>query len=254
MNNLPPLVVPSQGSIVAFLAIIVSICIAWLWALRRAWPNKTVVVTGWGLAALAGVLALTAWLAVSGVFARTVGTPRILAYLVVCNLVAVGLAVSSVGKRFVEALPLGALIGVHGFRLPLELVLHDWHEQGMLPIQMTYSGDNWDIVTGASALMLAPILPRVDARAQWRLSAAFTVLGLGLLVRVMSIAARSLPWPLRTYLNDPPVLLPFHAPYTWILPMCVAGALFGHLVAVRWLWARRRVVSGDAWATTVRLV
>lgn len=240
MNSLPPFVVPSMGSTLAFLGIILLLCFAWIWALRRAWPSEKGRVTAWGVAALTGVLVVTAALAGTGVFARTIGTPRILVYIVVCNVLALGLALSVVGKRFSEVIPVATLVGIQGFRLPLELVLHEWHTQGTLPVQMTYSGDNLDIVTGTSALLVAAVITKVEARWQWRLSAGFTLLGLSLLVRVISIAARSLPWPLRTYLNDPPVLLPFHAPYTWILPMCVAGALFGHVVVLRWLWAHRR--------------
>lgn len=254
MSTLPSFVVPSLGSTLAFLGIIVVLCLSWIWALRRAWPSQKRKVTAWGVAALVGVLGITAGFAATGVFARTIGTPRIVVYIVVCNLLAVGLAMSTVGKRFVDVIPVAALIGVQGFRLPLELVLHEWHTQGTLPIQMTYSGDNWDIVTGISALLVAVIFPKISTCWQWRVGAGFTLLGLGLLSRVISIAARSLPWPLRTYLNDPPVLLPFHAPYTWILPMCVAGALFGHVVVLRWLWTRRGLLGSNSSAMATPLV
>lgn len=254
MNSLPPFIAPSLGSTLAFLGIIVVLCYAWIGALRQAWPSQKGKATAWGLVTLAGVLGLTAALAESGAFAQTVGTPRIVGYLVACNLLAVGLVVSAVGKRFSEVIPVAALIGVQGFRLPLELVLHEWHVQGTLPIQMTYSGDNWDIVTGGSALVVAAVLPRVSERWQWHLSAGFTLLGSSSLVRVISIAASSLPGPLRTYLDDPPVLLAFYAPYTWIVPICVAGALFGHGVVLRWLWARRALVSSNTSVVAALLV
>lgn len=243
MNPWPPFVLPSPGSTAAFLLIVVGLCWAWLWALRRAWPARKERAVAWGVACLMAVLVISATLASSGVLARTIGTPYVMGYVVGCNALMLGLGVSVVGKRISEAVPLFLLIAIHGFRLPLELVLHEWYRQGTLPIQMTYSGDNWDIVTGIAALVVAAILPRVGARTQRRLGAAFTLLGLGLLVRVVSVAMRSLPGPLRTYPSDPPVLLPFYAPYTWIVPMCVGGALFAHVVVVRWLWAHRRLAS-----------
>jgi hypothetical protein len=63
----------------------------------------------------------------------------------------------------------------------------------------------------------------------------FNVIGLMLLVAVTTIAVLSAPLPLRRYMNDPPVLLPFNFPYVWIVPFCVGGALFGHLLVFRWL-------------------
>ena len=39
--------------------------------------------------------------------------------------------------------------------------------------------------------------------------------------------------------SDLDVLLVFHAPYAWIIPMCVAPALAGHLLLFRWLWRTR---------------
>jgi len=62
---------------------------------------------------------------------------------------------------------------------------------------------------------------------------AIVVLRCAQLANVARIAAFSSPVPFRTYLNDPPVLLAFHFPYGWIVPICVGGALFGHLVLFR---------------------
>jgi hypothetical protein len=106
---------------------------------------------------------------------------------------------------------------------------------------MTYNGHNFDIVTGVLALIFAAAvyLGRIDERVQRAAAAGFNLVGLGLLLTVASIAVRSTPGPLRTYDNEPPVLLVAYAPYTWILSICVAGALFGHVLLFRWLAAGR---------------
>ena len=72
-------------------------------------------------------------------------------------------------------------------------------------------------------------------------------MGLLLLVDVVRSAVRPAPWPLRTFANDPPVLLPFFAPHTWIVAVCVAGALRGHVVTLTWL-SGRRGATGDGGA------
>lgn len=240
MQSVPPFVVPSVASTAAFVAIVFGLCVAWVYALRRAWPEKPRQVTWMGAAVLAAVLASTAALAETGVLSSSIGSVRAGLYFIACNASAVALVLSPVGRRFARVIPPAWLVGIHAFRLPLELVLHSWYEQGSLPVQMTYEGDNWDIATGIIAVALGLGFPSLGPRARYWSGLAFTAVGLVLLVRVMKIAVTSTPWPLRSYMNDPPVLLGFHAPYTWIVPLCVAGALFAHGVMLRWLWHERR--------------
>ena len=60
------------------------------------------------------------------------------------------------------------LVGVQGFRLPLELAMHRMYERGIMPVQMSYSGLNYDILTGIRALVVAalvyPDAPAIAAR------------------------------------------------------------------------------------------
>lgn len=238
MNSLSGFVVPSVASSLAFLAIVGGNCAAWIVALRRAWPGKPTSMR-LGALALAAVLGSSGYFASSGLLAETAGSPRAIIYFAVSNVLALGLVFSPVGDRFARSLPVVWLVGIQSFRLPLELVLHSWFEQGTVPVQMTYIGDNWDILTGTMALILAGSLPRMSERAQYIAALLFNSVGLVLLLRVMSIAMRSVPSPLRTYLNEPALLLAFYVPFTWIVPMCVGTALFVHGVSLRWLWNHR---------------
>jgi hypothetical protein len=195
---------------------------------------------------------VTGSLAQFGVLAALANTPKIGLYIVACNGLAVALALSPFGTRVIQHVPIALLVGVQGFRLPLELILHSWYEQGALPVQMTYAGDNFDIVTGVFSLITGGLLALGVFRAsveRWVVLVT-NLVGFGLLLMVASIAVRSTPWPLRTYLNDPPVLLAFHAPFTWIVPICVAGALLGHVLVFRWLaqsfWGSRSARSTPA--------
>jgi hypothetical protein len=227
---------PSLISTFAFVIIVVAVSLAfpaavWFATLRSlgSAPARRSAFRACG--ATLGVLALSATLAESGALARPPRGLGAMAYIVACNGGALLLAFSNLGQRMAQSLPLYALVGFHVFRLPLELVLHQWYMEGVMPVQMTYEGQNLDIATGMLALALAPLmyLGKLSRRAAW----AFNLIGSALLVNVASIAVRSSPVPLRTYLNEPPVLLAFHAPFTWIVPVCVAGALFGHAITFR---------------------
>ena len=150
-------------------------------------------------------------------------------------LLAVVIAFSTTGLRLAR-LPLAALIGFHAFRLPLELILHNWYKGGTLPVQMTYEGHNFDIATGILAVVVgtSAMLGQIPPAVAW----IFNVIGTSLLAVVMFIALTSSPFPFRQYMNEPQVLLVYHFPFSWIVSIAVAGALLGHLVLFRKLLKR----------------
>lgn len=142
------------------------------------------------------------------------------------NLVSVGVGLSSIG-RWLSLLPLPMLVAFQGFRLPLELVLHSWVGQGVIPETMTWTGRNWDIVSGIVALVCAPFCRRSKAWA-WVAS----VIGLGLLFNVMRVAVLSSPLSF-SWAIEPKLALIYHVPYALIVPVCIGGALIGHIALTR---------------------
>lgn len=236
-NSLPPMVTPSSGSTLAFVVVVLAVAGMFIAAVSKSASvlghprervRRTAAVTALSVAAL---MATTAMLARTGVLRHAADTPLIMAYLAGCNGLALIAALSPLGRRVARSLPLAALVTFQAFRLPLELVLHRWYEEGVIPVQMTYSGHNFDIISGLAAAVVGLLI----ARGTWGIKAAwgFGILGSALLLTVIAIAVMSSPLPLRTYHNDPTLQLAFYAPYTWIVPICVAGALFGHVVLFR---------------------
>lgn len=140
---------------------------------------------------------------------------------------AVALGLSPLGRRMAESVPLVALVAFQGFRLPLELVLHSWAGQGTIPETMTWTGQNWDIVSGVVALVCAPWAARRRGLA-WGVN----VVGFLLLLNVARVAVMSAPLPF-AWGQTPPLLVAFHLPYALIGPVCVGGALLGHVVLTR---------------------
>src|SRR4029453_17081835 len=64
--------------------------------------------------------------------------------------VATLLAFRAVGRRLALFVPLWLLVAVQGFRLPLELAMHAMYERGVMPVEMSFSGRNFDVGTGAT--------------------------------------------------------------------------------------------------------
>jgi hypothetical protein len=219
----------SPGSVVAFVTIVAAVIAAFLWAVLRAYRSVKPVA----LAALA----LVVWL---GTLSGLVASGKMMSLplnglpfffgsiLAICA----GLGLSPVGARLATGVPLAALVGFQAFRLPLELVLHEWAAQGTIPGTMTWTGQNWDILSGSAALVCAPLAGRYPAAA--RLA---NIVGFALLMNVMRVAIMSSPFPF-AWGQQPPLLLALHLPYALIGPVCVGGALFGHIVLTRALWKK----------------
>jgi hypothetical protein len=220
----------SPASVAAFLAIVGLILAAFLLAVHRACDGapgrmlRVTLVTGAWLGGLAWAVA-AGWLESLPLH----GVPFFFGAVLV---VSVGAGLSPFGGRLAQAVPIPALVAFQGFRLPLELVLHEWARQGTIPGTMTWTGQNWDIVAGLVAILAAPLAARRRGVA-W----GANLVGLLLLLNVMRVAVMSSPLPFG-WGQEPPLVLALHLPYALIGPVCVGGALFGHLVLTRALLRR----------------
>lgn len=175
-------------------------------------------------------MGLTGGLAVSGVLARFDVRPPPLAFLF-AGTVALGIAlgVSRVGGRIAQGLPLHVLVLAQGFRLPLELVMHAAAAEGTMPRVMSYGGYNFDIVTGASALLVGALLKRGAPRT---LAIAWNALGVVLLGVIIMVALLSSPL-VRAFGDDQLNTWVAYVPFVWLPSILVACAIAGHIVVWR---------------------
>jgi hypothetical protein len=178
-------------------------------------------------------LASTGLLAHAGYFARFAGRPPPLFLLLVPTLcLPVVLGLSRTGSALAR-LPLAALVLFHAFRLPLELVMHRAAVEGTMPLQMTYTGLNFDIVSGATALVVGGLA--LFGRAPRWLLLAWNALGSLLLAAIIAIAVASLP-QFQAFGHEPSRVNTWvaHFPFVWLPAGLVAAGLLGHVI----LWRR----------------
>ena len=229
---------PSPLSLVAFLAIVLAVTAAIAASLLRAGVRSTVVAIG-----LLAWLSLSAFANGSGVLERSLGpVPGVTLFLLASLGTALVVSLSPIGAAVARTTPLWALVLFQAFRLPLELVLHAWAGAGTIPPQMTWSGENLDVITG----LVAPLAALAAYRGRMLGAvAAFDVIGGALLLNVLRVALLSTPGPFFSYTGASPLLLAFHFPTDWIVPVCVGAALAGHVVLTRAVLAQlpRRAVA-----------
>ena len=178
-----------------------------------------------------GWLALTALAAASGVLRRFDLVPPPFGVMVLAvTALGIGVACSPIGMRLARGLPLWALVGSQVFRFPLELLMHRAYVEGIMPVQMSYSGRNYDIVTGITAGLLAVWLaagpvPRIVV-------AVWNAAGLALLVNVVTVAIVSTP-VFRWFGEQQQLTFVTYPPFVWLPAVLVTAALMGHILVWR---------------------
>ena len=226
----------TSPSVLTFIVIPVALVVALTWGTAVAWrrageSESRAQRAAWlvGEAALAW-MALTWILAVRGVLMDFERRPPPFVWLVVGVLMlAAIIAFGRLGARLAK-LPLWILVGVQAFRLPLELAMHRLAERGVMPEQMSYSGRNFDIVTGATALVVAVLLRA--GHGGRALAAVWNVVGLALLVNIVTVAVLSTP-AVAYFGPERLNTFVFHPPFVWLPAVMVLAALAGHLVIFR---------------------
>jgi hypothetical protein len=228
----------------SFELVVLGVALAWVLATgaagrRLGEPRGTSQRWSWACTALlTGWLAATSLLAQQGRLLRFEPSPP-LALLVLASLcAATALALTRPGARLAAGLPLWALVALQGFRLPLELVMHRAASEGVMPPQMSFSGANFDVLTGASAPVVALLLARGSL--SHRAIGVWNAAGLLLLANVVTLAALSAPGPLRAFENDPPNVWVDYFPFVWLPTFLVTTAFALHLLVWRRLRFERR--------------
>jgi len=232
---------PSVGLLVAFVLLVLATAVLALALVRRAHVDADGQLGSqravfYAFVAVGCWMAFTAALAQSGVLSDFDRRPPLLPILVAVSFaLAVAIAFSRLGTRVMDGISLAWLIGFQGFRLPLELVMQRAAEEGVMPIQMSFSGQNLDIISGATALLVAWLISRglATKRTPW----LWNILGSALLINVLVVAILSLPMFARWGPEQLNIWVS-HAPFVWLPTLLVPFALIAHLLLWRKLLRR----------------
>jgi len=190
------------------------------------------------LAILLAYLAIPSALARLGMLSRYDPLPApALLLLLGLTLLTVAIVFSPLGARVAAGIALGAIVALQAFRIPVELLLHRLYLEGAVPIQMTYLGRNFDVISGITGLVLGLWLLRRRPTPRG-VVLAWNLLCLALLVNIVAVAVLSTPVPFRRFTEGPPNLLPSTFPYIWLPSFLVQVALGSHLLVFRQLRGR----------------
>jgi hypothetical protein len=212
----------------AFVALVAAVAFLAVVGLRRAAAPSLLIAF-----VATAYLLVPAVLAYAGALDRYNPLPApALVMIAILTVVTVATCLAPIGARIAQAVGLAWLVAFQVFRVPVELLLHRLYQEGVVPVQMTYAGRNFDIVTGISAALLGWWLLRHETPPRV-VVLGWNLLGLALLANIVTIAMLSAPVPFRAFLETAPHTLPSLFPFVWLPSFLVQMALAGHLLVFR---------------------
>ncbi len=134
-------------------------------------------------------------------------------------------------KEILPHIPQQNIIKLQVFRFYVEVLLWALFASALLPVQMTFEGRNFDVITGVTALGVAWLItkdkfPKI-AIILWN------ILGLGLLINIVAIALLSMPTPFRYFMNEPANTIVTGFPISLLPAFLVPLAYMLHILSLR---------------------
>lgn len=226
-----------------FLAIVASLLVMIQLGLYRALARLGQKSSRLSLFVTLGVvtwLTLLTVLAQAGFFAHFEALPPRFAFAVLPPVLFILLLAGS-GRvsRLLAALPASWLVGPQVFRVAVEVVLWLLFLEQRVPVQMTFEGLNYDMLTGLTAPLVALYMARNPGRKKV-VGVAWNILGLALLINIVTIAILSTPTPFRFFMNEPANAIVADWPFIWLPGFVVPMAFLLHVFSLKQLWAGSR--------------
>ena len=190
---------------------------------------------------VAGGLAL--WMGVTGGAALAGITadfdtlpPPVMVLVFIAFIITIVLAKGRLGSQMAMGISVASLIAFQSFRLPLELLLHRAYTDGLMPVQMSFEGRNFDILTGIGGLFIGGYFLARQQEVPRMVAWAFNIGGLALLFNIVGVSAASMP-VFALFGNEHINIWVGYFPFVWLPAIFVTFALFGHIILTRRLLA-----------------
>lgn len=144
-------------------------------------------------------------------------------------------------KEILPHIPQENIIKLQVFRFYVEVLLWALFASALLPVQMTFEGRNFDVITGASAVFLTTRISgfMLLDKLSKALLILWNVLGLGLLINIVVIAILSMPTPLRYFMNEPANTIVTEFPISLLPAFLVPLAYMLHILSLRKVFTKK---------------
>jgi len=181
---------------------------------------------------LIGWAVLTAALSLSGFLSDfSIFPPRMLIVLVLPLIAIIWVVRTTEITEILRHTPPESIIWLQSFRIIVEILLWRLFVDNLAPVQMTFEGRNFDIISGLTALVIAFLVSR--KKVSGHLVIAWNFICLGLLLNIVAVALLSMPTPLRVFMNEPSNTIVSRFPIIWLPAFLVPLAYGLHFLSLR---------------------
>lgn len=131
-------------------------------------------------------------------------------------------------------IPASWLVYIQSFRVLMEIFLWLLFIKNIIPVQMTFEGINYDILSGLSAPLIAYYVLSVN---KWPRIVAllWNFAGLLLVTNIFIVALLSTPSPMRQFFNEPANTVVAYFPFVWVPAFIVPFAYLMHVLSIKQL-------------------
>jgi hypothetical protein len=194
---------------------------------RTVWMKTIAVIIGW--------IALISVLALNNFFKDFIHLPpKLLLILLAACIIILVIAFSKKFQQILTVVPAHWLVYMQSFRIGVELLLWIAFIKNLLPIQMTFEGYNYDVLSGLLALPAGYLMAHQPDKAR-AVGIVYNSIGLLLLLNILVIAVLSMPTPFRYFMNEPSNSIVAEFPFVFLPAILVVLALALHVFSLRQL-------------------
>jgi len=161
--------------------------------------------------------------------------PRIPVFVVLPLLIILGILLFQAGSgTFVDMLSIKWLIYFQSFRIIVEVIIWGAYQKGMLPMETTFEGYNFDIAVGISAVPLATFADRIKMKKTVFL--IWNVISLIILANTVRVFIGSIYYPVM-FGHEYTLVGPdfFKLPYLFIPGLFLPLAVYVHAFSIKQL-------------------
>ncbi|MCI0751380.1 MAG: hypothetical protein L0Y35_06045 [Flammeovirgaceae bacterium] len=128
-------------------------------------------------------------------------------------------------------IPKQNIIRLQSFRFFVELLLWALFVSHLMPIQMSFEGRNFDVLSGITAPVVAYLAYRNAISRP--ILILWNILCLGLLINIVTIAILSMPTSFQYFINEPSNTIVTQFPISWLPGFLVPLAYGLHFLSLR---------------------
>lgn len=141
------------------------------------------------------------------------------------------------GKKILDSLDLKTLTWLHFIRVPVEICLLWLYREGQIPVEMTFEGRNFDVVSGLTAPLMIWLAFPSNGPPRRGLLLVWNFVCLGLLINIVGTAVAASPYFAERFHFETVNIGVLYFPFIWLPCLIVPVVLLAHAAAIRKLFS-----------------